>query len=516
MNKQLKYSVIIPHYNSEYLLRRTLDSIPNRRDIQVVVVDDLSTEHSIVEISKELKYSDVQFIFPGKKVTSGGARNIGLDNAKGEYILFADSDDYFSDNAFQLFDKYSESSKEFYQFRAESFLEESGEIGTGTRVKHYQKYYQLEDREGLLSILTPWAKLIRRDFIEEKMIRFSEVPPNHGDDMFFSTQVATACGDFEFCKEIVYLVSQGVVNSTNYHDETCYIGLLRETIKCTQNICTTRAVNLFSFFKDIRHKRWIYLDLQLGSKEYSKVLKEYLNSLPWRVKLWWKYQDCLGKSLSPQLHFSSSRNIDISYVLRKGKRKKLIVNFNDFGLFDESSTEGERYPYFFVNSFRKTRQSILDLRDFWGKYGVYYYQHEGDRIDKDINECIENAMRVLGIPQNNVLLFGIGKGATAALHFAKTFEYKNCIAIAPDTDAKKVLKKNSVIRQILFQDILGEKYTENEVKLSSLFAKEYPEKTDTLSIYYDADYLLNRLQKKELWIIKDDIKRIITSKVLTF
>lgn len=95
MKKQYKFSIIIPNYNKEEYVRETLDSIFNQtyKNIEVIVVDDGSTDKSI-EIINEF---DVKLFHTNRK-RAGGARNVGLDNATGDYILFLDSDDYFTDN----------------------------------------------------------------------------------------------------------------------------------------------------------------------------------------------------------------------------------------------------------------------------------------------------------------------------------------------------------------------------------------------------------------------------------
>lgn len=93
-------SVIVPCYNSKSkLLEKCLYSISKQsyKDIEIIVVDDGSTAENIDEIRKIIA------VFPNARLIEaqhGGpssARNIGIDNAKGEYLTFVDSDDTISE-----------------------------------------------------------------------------------------------------------------------------------------------------------------------------------------------------------------------------------------------------------------------------------------------------------------------------------------------------------------------------------------------------------------------------------
>ena len=91
-----KVSVIIPVYNQEELVIKAIKSIPLRNDVEVIVIDDCSTDNTYNNL-KNINYPIKLF---KTKVNSGAgvARNIGLNIAIGEYILFLDSDDYLNTN----------------------------------------------------------------------------------------------------------------------------------------------------------------------------------------------------------------------------------------------------------------------------------------------------------------------------------------------------------------------------------------------------------------------------------
>lgn len=93
-----KISVIIPVYNSENTIVRTLKSIKEQsyKNYEVLIINDGSTDNSLEKIN-EFCGSDNRFlIFNTSNQGVSNARNVGLDNATGDYIIFIDSDDYIN------------------------------------------------------------------------------------------------------------------------------------------------------------------------------------------------------------------------------------------------------------------------------------------------------------------------------------------------------------------------------------------------------------------------------------
>ena len=100
----IQLSVIIPHFNSEFELEKLLCTIPNEDWIEIIVIDD-NSKNDILELEK--KFDSVLFLkLEKEKKGAGAARNKGLKYSKGEYLIFADSDDYFLNEAFSLLKKY--------------------------------------------------------------------------------------------------------------------------------------------------------------------------------------------------------------------------------------------------------------------------------------------------------------------------------------------------------------------------------------------------------------------------
>ncbi len=105
----MKFSIIVPVYNVEKYLEKCLESILNQtfKDFEAIIVNDGSTDNSQEIIDKYVNKD--QKIFKSFKKENGGlsdARNFGIERAKGEYIVFLDSDDYIDENLLNTLNNY--------------------------------------------------------------------------------------------------------------------------------------------------------------------------------------------------------------------------------------------------------------------------------------------------------------------------------------------------------------------------------------------------------------------------
>jgi glycosyltransferase involved in cell wall biosynthesis len=107
----IDYTIIIPHYNIPRLLRRLLRTIPQREDLQVIVVDDCSPKEALDEMAVlQTEFQNVEWYSTGTNGGGGKARNIGLQHAKGKYLIFADADDFFNLCFEETLDAYKDTS----------------------------------------------------------------------------------------------------------------------------------------------------------------------------------------------------------------------------------------------------------------------------------------------------------------------------------------------------------------------------------------------------------------------
>ena len=103
MKMNYTYSIIIPHYNSPELLKRMLASIPERDDIQILVIDDYSTSENVSKV-KALSHKNLEIVFLKQNRGAGYARNVGLERVKGKWVSVVDADDVYDKDTFSILD----------------------------------------------------------------------------------------------------------------------------------------------------------------------------------------------------------------------------------------------------------------------------------------------------------------------------------------------------------------------------------------------------------------------------
>ena len=90
-------SVIIPVFNTEQYFDRTIGAVANQtlKNIEILVVNDCSLGNIESMINEYINLdSRIKYYKTPKNVGVGGARNLGLQHATGEYVMFCDSDDW--------------------------------------------------------------------------------------------------------------------------------------------------------------------------------------------------------------------------------------------------------------------------------------------------------------------------------------------------------------------------------------------------------------------------------------
>lgn len=193
----VKVSVISPVYNQEKYLRQCLDSIVNQtlKDIEIICVDDGSTDTSL-EILTEYASKDPRFVIVTQKNQyAGAARNNGINKAKGDYVVFWDSDDYFELTALEkMYKRIIQDDSDVCICGGKQYIESMDiEVYTDSYLKkdalpdsipfkmekENEKFFQI-------TVEAAWNKMYKREFIENNNIRFGR--QRNGNDILFTVR----------------------------------------------------------------------------------------------------------------------------------------------------------------------------------------------------------------------------------------------------------------------------------------------------------------------------------------
>lgn len=192
--KNVKVSVIIPVYNAEKYLEKCLDSVTRQTlsEMEIICVDDGSADSSL-EILERYAASDPRILIKRQQnLFAGAARNNGMDTAKGKYLVFWDSDDYFEKNALETL--YKKCEKEQADICLCGAFTVDGETGKRAMDETFLKRRFLP-KGSVFSIKTnpeyifnmasntPWQRMFRADFVKAHGLRFQDL--RHANDTYF-------------------------------------------------------------------------------------------------------------------------------------------------------------------------------------------------------------------------------------------------------------------------------------------------------------------------------------------
>lgn len=203
----MKLSIIIPAYNAEAYLPQCLDSIlaQEHRDCEVIVVDDGSTDGTAALLEH---YPDVKVVHQENHGMST-ARNRGLDEARGEYILFVDSDDLLTAGALETLVA-DLSGEDIIAFNAKKLHDATGEQTYHPTIREpettdgwtYFCRHRLEATD--IHFVCIWQRAYRRQFLIDNNLRFADGILRAEDDLF-TTQAMLAAKTLRTITPCLYI-----------------------------------------------------------------------------------------------------------------------------------------------------------------------------------------------------------------------------------------------------------------------------------------------------------------------
>ena len=357
LEREIKISVIIPVYNVEKYLKKCIDSILNQtfQDFEIIFIDDGSTDKSL-KILEEYKNKDYRFIIL-KQAHKGAsaARNKGIELARGKYVIFLDSDDYFEPTLLEDLFSHAEDNNTEITICSSKKVDDSGLIiETGSpnfpinidKIPMEQIFNWKNFKEDIFCLLAPviWNRLFLKDFLINNNLRFPNLPI-YEDIGFVHCTTASATKMIAFNKELI-----------NYRFNR------PKSLVSTRSKHTIEAVKSCLYLKEFLKSKKIYNELETAyenaiinhiraeisycdNDEYNKFLEEFKQLLP---NDWAKYSQALRKDyITPEYlkNFIGDKKVMLwgaSLFIKQVLEKETEKNPNILGIIDKNrSFEGE-------------------------------------------------------------------------------------------------------------------------------------------------------------------------------
>lgn len=233
MNYTKDISVIIPQRNAVDTLPRLLTSIPQSDKVEIIIVDNTPNPINKTDIDFNGEYT---LLWSSPDRHAGGARNVGIDNAHGKWLVFADADDYFTPGAFNLFYEHLESKAEIVHFGMTGIYSDSGE--EANRGKIYREMIkgflarEIGEDEVRLGFVTPCCKMVSHYLVDRHSLRYDEI--RAGNDKFFSMTAGYYAKTIEVVDSVCYVATVSKGSLTRSWDYDIIKSRLFSMLHCNQ------------------------------------------------------------------------------------------------------------------------------------------------------------------------------------------------------------------------------------------------------------------------------------------
>jgi len=210
-------SIIVPIYNCEKWLPRCIESILNQsyKNIELILVNDGSTDNSKDVCESYAEKDDRVRVFTIENNGVSNARNFGMSQANGEYIIFSDSDDWLiQDSVKRLYDTITKTESDFCSGLVNNVTALSNNVpffatkAMTASIKDAESWYQF------IRLLdwAPWGKLYKKSIIMENSLEFP-LGIKSGEDSIFLSRYLNCCNKVASTDELVYYYNRLLPNS---------------------------------------------------------------------------------------------------------------------------------------------------------------------------------------------------------------------------------------------------------------------------------------------------------------
>lgn len=397
-------SIIIPVYNTEKYLTQCFDSLINQtfQDFEIICVDDGSTDDSRKILSQ---YHQKVLLKISEHKGVGYARNLGLKFAKGKYIHFLDSDDYFEPDMLEtLYNSAEQNNVDIVVLSAKKVDKNGNALPTNDfwpvnkkKAPYNRVFNWKEYTSDILAIFAPepWNIFCRRDLILKNNLQFSELKSSNGADINFIAR---------FCANRILILDKEFINyrynrNNSITSSRNYINMIKARIKLKEYLVKQGLYNtLKEAFESNITSIIIYIKSQLSQKEFKMFIADFKDVWP---KEWKKYNAILMKpNLNPTIF---SEIVSGNSVILWGA-SKFITNFikeykinnkNIIGFIDKDAQKWGK----FINDYQiYPPEKLKELSPQKIVITIINYQNERIiEIQKYVKSCLDKDIEIVSI-----------------------------------------------------------------------------------------------------------------------
>ena len=223
-----KISVIVPVHNAQEYLEKCIDSIIRQdyKNIEILLVEDSSEDNSAYMCSQYEKQYDNIKVFSVNFNSAAKSRNYGLKMACGQFIVFSDSDDYFTDNncITDMYNNIKINSSDIAVGNYLKFVE--GQLYAASphsAISAYETDTAAFRFEGFFATGTlsyVWAKMYRMDFLQKCGIEFKDL--SYAEDKLFNFECYVSGAKYSFLDKAVYVYRHNISSVSNSYRKESY------------------------------------------------------------------------------------------------------------------------------------------------------------------------------------------------------------------------------------------------------------------------------------------------------
>lgn len=340
-----KVSIIIPFFNAEKFLKNVINSALNQtyKNIEIILVNDGSKDKSLDICNSFLKDERIKVITQENSGVSV-ARNKGIENATGDWIMFVDSDDYIESNMITSMIESMEKSNVETDFIFCGFKKIYLDDEHKNQISNSYSYF-CEDKimnksefftniESFLDkclVQGPWAKIFNRKIIEEHSIRFKK-GLSYGEDTLFVYNYLEYVSNVMCLKDTFYYYNVLNNNSLNLKFRKDKLKIHIMLNKVLEDLIKDYNIKYNEILTEMLNTAFVSYCGELCKSNLSKVEQynclQEINSYPEVIEIFEKTQKTFQNSFIKLCVFHHRYKLELLYFKIKEKIRKNQILFN--------------------------------------------------------------------------------------------------------------------------------------------------------------------------------------------